>query len=58
MTELDLIREEIKDIEGDLFRIRGSLQKQDNGVKLSRIAIKTRTLDRLKRSLARLEVQA
>ncbi len=48
MTELDLIREEIKDIEGDLFRIRGSLQKQDNGVKLSRIAIKTRTLDRLK----------
>lgn len=58
MTELDLIREEIKDIEGDLFRIRGSLQKQDNGVKLARIAIKTRTLDRLKRSLARLEVQA
>ncbi|MBO0141480.1 hypothetical protein JZX87_09925 [Agrobacterium sp. Ap1] len=58
MTELDLLREEIKDIEGDLFRIRGSLQKQDNGVKLSRIAIKTRTLDRLKRSLARLEVQA
>jgi hypothetical protein len=48
MTELDLLREEIKDIEGDLFRIRGSLQKQDNGVKLSRIAIKTRTLDRLK----------
>lgn len=58
MTELDLLREEIKDIEGDLFRIRGSLQKQDNGVKLSRIEIKTRTLDRLKRSLARLEVQA
>ncbi|MBB4347977.1 hypothetical protein [Aliirhizobium cellulosilyticum] len=48
MTELDLLKEEIKDIEGDLFRIRGSLQKQDNGVKLSRIAIKTRTLDRLK----------
>lgn len=44
--------------EGDLFRIRGSLQKQDNGVKLSRIQIKTRTLDRPKRSLARLEVQA
>lgn len=48
MTELDLLREEIKDIEGDLFRIRGSLQKQDNGVKLSRIEIKTRTLGRLK----------
>lgn len=52
MTEPDLLREEIDEVEGDLRRLRGSLNKQDNGVKLHRIEVRSRTLDRLKRSLA------
>jgi hypothetical protein len=52
MTEPDFLREEIKEIEAEIFRLKGSMNRADNGVKVARITILTRTLDRLKRSLA------
>lgn len=48
MTELDLIREEIAEIEAQIFRLKASMNKGDNGVKLYRIRVISRTLDRLK----------
>lgn len=55
MTEESLLKEEIKEQEEDIFRLRGSLNKADNGVKLHRIEVKSRTLDRLKGRLSALE---
>lgn len=55
MNELTLLKEEIKEQEEDIFRLKGSLQKADNGVKLHRIEVKSRTLVRLKDILAALE---
>lgn len=55
MNDIALLKEEIKEQEEDLFRLRGSLNKADNGVKLHRIAVRSRTLGRLKGELAALE---
>lgn len=55
MNETTLLKEEIKEQEEDIFRLKGSLQKADNGVKLHRIAVKSRTLARLKDELASLD---
>lgn len=55
MTEANLLKEEIKEQEEDIFRLKGSLQKADNGVKLNRIEVKSRTLGRLKAELAAVE---
>ena len=55
MNEISLLKEEIKEQEEDIFRLKGSLQKADNGVKLHRIEVKSRTLARLKSELAALD---
>lgn len=55
MTEITLLKEEIKEQEEDIFRLKGSMQKADNGVKLHRIQVKSRTLGRLKAELSALE---
>ena len=55
MIELDLLREEITEIESEIFRLKGSMNRQDNGVKLARIKILTRTLERLRAALQRRE---
>ncbi|MCP8895323.1 hypothetical protein KYK29_10295 [Shinella daejeonensis] len=55
MNDITLIKEEIKEQEEDIFRLRGSMQRADNGVKLHRIAVRVRTVSRLKDILAVLE---
>lgn len=54
MNDITLLKEEIKEQEADIFRLKGSLQKADNGVKLHRIEVKSRTLVRLNAELAAL----
>lgn len=58
MTELDLLNEEIKEFEEQIFRIKNSMNKQDNGLKLQRMAVINRTLERLKRARSRQEQAA
>ena len=55
MTDADLLREEIAELDAQILRIKGSMNKADNGVKLSKLAIITRLRDRCQRSLAALE---
>lgn len=55
MTDIDLLREEIKELEAQIFRIRNSMNRADNGVKLKKLAVITRLRDRCNRSLAALE---
>jgi hypothetical protein len=55
VTDLSLILEEITEMEAQVFRLKGSFNSQDNGVKQKKLAVLTRTLDRLKREKARLE---
>lgn len=58
MTEAELLDEEIAEAQAEIRRIKGSLNKQDNGVKLRRLAIVTRTLGRLQRARSRQEQAA
>lgn len=58
MTELDLIDEEIAEIEAERRRIKASMNRQDNGVKLRRLTIITRTMGRLQKERSRLEQAA
>lgn len=58
MTELDLLNEEIKEFEEQIFRMKNSLNRQDNGVKLKRMAVINRTLERLRRARSRQEQAA
>ncbi|MDK4703881.1 hypothetical protein PH562_16640 [Rhizobium sp. CNPSo 4062] len=55
MSEADLLREEIAELDAQIFRLKGSMNKGDNGVKLSKLAIITRLRDRCRRSLAALD---
>ncbi|RVK37692.1 hypothetical protein CN163_16120 [Sinorhizobium meliloti] len=55
MTEAELLREEIAELEAQIFRIKGSMNRADNGVKLKKLAVITRLRDRCKKSLAALE---
>ncbi|TWB61669.1 hypothetical protein FBZ98_1011014 [Rhizobium sp. ERR 922] len=55
MTEADLLREEIAELDAQIFRLKGSMNKGDNGVKLSKLAIITRLRDRCQRSLKALD---
>lgn len=55
MTEATLLKEEIKELEQEIFRLRNSMQRADNGVKRKRIETLTRTLGRLKAELAAVE---
>lgn len=48
MTEREELREEIKEIEAQITRLKGSMNRADNGVKLGKLAVITRTLVRLK----------
>lgn len=55
MNEITLLKEEIKEQEQEIFRLRNSMNRADNGVKRKRIETLTRTLGRLKAELAVLE---
>ncbi len=55
MTDVDLLREEIAELEAQIFRIKNSMNRADNGVKLQKLAVITRLRDRCNRSLAALE---
>lgn len=57
MTDIDLLREEITELEAQIFRLKSSMNKSDNGVKLHKLAVITRLRDRCNRSLAALEKQ-
>lgn len=48
MTEPELLQEEIKEQEAEIFRLKRSMNKQDNGVKVRRVEVLSRTVDRLK----------
>lgn len=54
MNELTLLREERKEIQAEIDRLRGSMNRADNGVKHARIAILSRTVARLDREIASL----
>ncbi|MQX79884.1 hypothetical protein GHK03_16810 [Sinorhizobium medicae] len=53
--EPGLLREEIAELEAQIFRIKGSMNRADNGVKLQKLAVITRLRDRCKKSLAAVE---
>jgi hypothetical protein len=55
MTESDLLLEEIAELDAQIFRLKGSMNKGDNGVKLSKLAIINRIRDRCDRWLKALE---
>lgn len=54
MTDAELLREEIAELEGQITRLKGSMGKADNGVKLKRLAVVTRLCNRCKRALGNL----
>ena len=55
MNDIALLKEEIKEQEGEIFRLRNSMNRADNGVKQRRLAILGRTVARLKSELDALE---
>lgn len=57
MTDADLLKEEIKELDDQIFRIKNSMNRADNGVKLKKLAVITRLRDRCNRSLSRLREQ-
>lgn len=54
MTDEELLREEIVELEAQIARLKGSMNKADNGVKLRKLAIVTRLCNRCKRALGNL----
>lgn len=55
MNDITLLKEEIAELEAQITRIKGSMGKADNGVKLHKLAVITRLRDRCLRALANLE---
>lgn len=55
MNDISLLKEEIKEQEQEIFRLRNSMNRADNGVKERRLAILGRTVARLRSELAALE---
>ncbi|WP_312419749.1 hypothetical protein [Shinella sp.] len=55
MNDITLLKEEIAELEAQITRIKGSMGKADNGVKLHKLAVITRLRDRCLRSLTNLE---
>lgn len=55
MTDIEDLREEIKELTAQIDRLRGSMNKQDNGVKLHRLDVITRIRGRCERALKALE---
>lgn len=51
MNDITLLKEEIAELEAQITRIKGSMGKSDNGVKLHKLAVITRLRDRCARSL-------
>ncbi|USJ24693.1 hypothetical protein [Ensifer adhaerens] len=54
MSDIDLLREEIAELDAQIFRLKSSMNKSDNGVKLKKLAVISRLRDRCNRSLSRL----
>ena len=54
MSEIAFLKEERKEIQAEIDRLRGSMNRADNGVKQKRIATLSRTLARLNAELAAL----
>jgi len=54
LTDEELLREEIVELEAQITRLKGSMGKADNGVKLRKLAIVTRLCKRCERALANL----
>ena len=48
MTEAFALQEEIEELEAQIVRLKASMQKADNGVKLYRLRVISRALERLK----------
>ncbi|MCA0343976.1 MAG: hypothetical protein LCH99_30135 [Proteobacteria bacterium] len=57
MNEIALLKEERKEIQAEIDRLRGSMNRADNGVKHSRMTILSRTLARLDREIVGLETR-
>ncbi len=55
MNEIAFLKEEIAELEAQIFRIKNSMNRADNGVKLKKLAIITRLRDRCTRWVAALE---
>ena len=55
MNDITLLKEERKEIQAEIDRLRGSMNRADNGVKQRRITILSRTVARLDRELASLD---
>ena len=55
MNEISLLKEERKEIQAEIDRLRGSMNRADNGVKHARITILSRTVARLDREIASLD---
>lgn len=55
MNDIALLKEEIAEQEQEIFRLRNSMNRADNGVKRKRIETLTRTLGRLQAELGALE---
>lgn len=55
MTESEHLREEITELDAQIFRLKGSMNKADNAVKLTKLEVITRLRDRCKTALQALE---
>lgn len=55
MNDLTLLKEERKEIQAEIDRLRGSMNRADNGVKHALITILSRTVARLDREIASLD---
>lgn len=55
MTDSEHLREEIKELDAQIFRLKGSMNKADNGVKLKKLEVITRLRDRCQTALQALE---
>lgn len=54
MNEITLLNEERREIQAEIDRLRGSMNRADNGVKHARITILSRTVARLDAEIAAL----
>lgn len=55
MSEIAFLKEERKEIQAEIDRLRGSMNRADNGVKHRRVVVLSRTLARLDREIDNLE---
>jgi hypothetical protein len=55
VTEAEHLREEISELDAQIFRLKGSMNKADNAVKLKKLDVITRLRDRCETALQALE---